>query len=153
MDFKDLKKKVDTALRDVLNKSTFNDIGAMTAQQIKTRTRLGKGVEQSEGSFSALKPLSPATQNIRADKKKAGKLSPLTTPKKSNLTETGELLDAIKYESKDTEVRIYIEGSKNQKKAIDQVSQGRKFMNLSKTEVREIIKYLQKKIEDSFNKG
>lgn len=153
MDFKDLKKKVDTALREVLNKETFNEIGALTSEQIKTRTRLGKGVEQNEGPFKPLKPLSPATQNIRQAKKKSGKLSALTTPKRSNLTETGELLDSIKYESKDTEVRIYIEGSNNQKKAIDQVGQGRKFMNLSKTEIREVIKYLQKKIEDSFNKG
>lgn len=153
MDFKDLKKKVDTALREVLSKETFDDIGALTSEQIKTRTRLGKGVEQNEAGFTPLKPLSPATQNIRQAKKKAGKLSGLTTPKKSNLTETGELLDSIKYESKATEVRIYIEGSNNQKKAIDQVGQGRKFMNLSKTEIREVIKYLQKKIEDSFNKG
>jgi hypothetical protein len=153
LDFKDLKKKVDNALRDVLSKDTFNEIGKMTADQIKTRTRLGKGVPQSEGPFQQLKPLSSATIGIRTDKKKKGKLNPLTTPKKSNLTETGELLDSLKYQSSNTEVRIYIEGPENQKKANDQVAQGRKFMNLSKTEVREIIKYLQKKIEDSFNKG
>lgn len=153
MDFKDLKKKVDGALREVLSKDTFNDIGKMTSEQIKTRTRLGKGVPESEGSFQALKPLADSTVGIRKDKKKAGKLSALTTPNKSNLTETGELLDSLKYQSTNTEVRIYIEGQQNQKKANDQVAQGRKFMNLSKTEVREIIKYLQKKIEDSFNKG
>jgi len=153
LDFKDLKKKVDKALRDVLSKNTFDDIGKMTAEQIKTRTRLGKGVPASEGPFQPLKPLTPATVGIRTGKKRAGKLNALTTPKKSNLTETGELLDSLKYQSSNTEVRIYIEGQQNQKKANDQVAQGRKFMNLSKTEVREIIKYLQKKIEDSFNKG
>lgn len=153
MDFKDLKKKVDSALREVLSKDTFNEIGKLTSDQIKTRTRLGKGVPESEGAFQTLKPLADATINIRTDKKKKGKLSSLTTPKRSNLTETGELLDSLKYQSTNTEVRIYIEGPQNQKKANDQVAQGRKFMNLSKTEVREIIKYLQKKIEDSFNKG
>lgn len=153
MDFKDLQKKVEIALQAVLNKSTFDEIGKMTAQSIKTRTRLGKGVETTPGSLVPLKALAPSTKERRTSKKKAGKLSSQTTPAKSNLTDTGEMLDSLKYQSTDTEVRIYIDGSDNQKKAKDQAEQGRKFMNLSKSEVAEVVRFLQKKITDSFNKG
>jgi hypothetical protein len=153
LDFKDLKDKLDKALANVLNKETFDGIGKITSQSIKNRTRLGKGVSQSEGSLEQLKPLADSTKKIRTSKKKSGKLSSQTAPAKSNLTETGQMLDSIKYQSSATEVRIYIEGSDNQKKATDQANQGRKFMNLSKSEVNEVLRFLQNKIKDSFNKG
>lgn len=153
MDFKDLKDKLDKALLNVLNKETFDSIGKMTSLSIKNRTRLGKGVSQSEGSLEPLKPLKDSTKKTRTAKKASGKLSSQTAPAKSNLTETGKMLDSIKYQSSPTEVRIYIEGSDNQKKATDQAEQGRKFMNLSKSEVNEVLRFLQNKIKDSFNKG
>lgn len=153
LDFKDLKKQVDTALSAVLNKQTFNEIGKITADSIKNRTRLGKGVNQTEGKLEALIPLKETTKARRGAKKKAGKLSAQTTPARSNLTDTGEMLDSLKYESSATEVRIYIEGANNQKKAIDQANAGRKFMNLSKSEVNTVLRYLQKKIKDNLNKG
>lgn len=153
MDFKDLNKQIKDALKDVLNKSTFDEIGKITSESIKKRTRLGKGVDQSEGPLVPLKELKPSTKDRRTAKKKAGTLSNNTTPTKSNLTDTGAMLDSIKYESSATEVRIYIDGSENQKKANDQATQGRRFMNLSKTEVANVVRFLQKKFTDSFNKG
>lgn len=153
MDFKDLKKQVDSALRYTLNKQTFSEIGKMTADSIKNRTRLGKGVNQTEGKLETLLPLKESTKARRNIKKKTGKLSNQTTPARSNLTDTGELLDSLKYESSATEVRIYIEGANNQKKAIDQSKAGRKFMDLSKSEVNAVISYLQKKIKQNLNKG
>jgi hypothetical protein len=153
LDFKDLQKKLDAALKAALNKQTFDEIGKNTANQIKTRTRLGKGVNDTPGKQESLKPLSEATKKIRQSKKSAGKLSSQTAPTRSNLTETGEMLDSIKYESSATEVRIYIDGAENKKKATDQSNQGRKFMNLTKAEISELTRFIQKKIKDSFNKG
>lgn len=153
MDFKDLKKKIDGALKQIVNKDTFNEIGKTTSKSIQTRTRLGKGVDQSEGKFVQLKPLKESTKSIRKNKKAKGHLSNLTTPTKSNLTDTGEMLESLKWQSTDTEVRIYIDGPENEKKAKDQVAQGRKFMNLSKSEVAQIVSYINKKIKDSFNNG
>lgn len=153
MDFKDLKKKLEDAVLAIADRETFNAIGKMSAESIRTRTRLGKGVDEMGGKLENLKALKTSTKDIRSFKKASGKLSNQTQPARSNLTETGELLDSIKYESTATEVRIYIDGVDNQKKAQDQVAQGRKFMSLSKTEVNAVIKYISNRIRDSFNKG
>lgn len=150
MDFKDLKMKLDGTLKEVLNKETFSEIGKTVSAQVKTRTRLGKGVDENNASQKNLKPLQDGTKLRRKAKKQLGKLSSETTPAKSNLTDTGEMLNSLKYETSATEVRIYIDGENNQKKARDQVKQGRKFMKLSKAEVNTVISIISKKIKDTF---
>jgi hypothetical protein len=147
LDLKDFAKKIDDLLRNALDKGTFNEIGKKTADNIKTRTKLGKGLEDNNKNTKSLKPLSEGYKKKRKGLKKQGKLAVDTTPAKSNLTQTGDMLNSIKYEASNNEVRIYIEGSSNNKKATDQEQQGRKFMRLSKAEIKDVVDIIEKELE------
>jgi len=113
-------RKVEIALQKKLRNSTeiyrdkrfLNNLAKETAEQIKRRTQLGKGVSDS-GKNQKLKGLSesykkqrrgelafftnsngkvvPITSNVRKPK-----LDKNTTPNRSNLTATGQLLNALR---------------------------------------------------------
>jgi phage gpG-like protein len=92
-----IRTKIEKGLRQATSPTEMLSLGKVAADQIKKRTRLGKGVDDSK-RLSPLAPLSTkpkSTVDQRKRKKEKGNLSPLTTPKKSNLTETGQLLDSI----------------------------------------------------------
>lgn len=105
---------------------------------IMRRTRLGKDL-----SGNKLKPLS--TGYIKERKRLADQLSTLTTPKKSNLTASGQLLSSIQgnrqgtkivFRFKDQRTKTAFGGSKitNSEVAGYVRKQGRPFFGLTKTE-------------------
>lgn len=67
-------------------------LGDLMARQVRTRTRLGYGATQN-GSQRKLDRLSERYKEYREDH--AEELSGATTPGRSNLTATGQMLDAI----------------------------------------------------------
>jgi hypothetical protein len=82
---KDLKEKY------TINQSEMEKIAEDMANKIKVRTRLGYDVDRSK-----LPPIkSEKYKKKRANYKKKGKLSDQTTPGRSNLTFTGQLLDSL----------------------------------------------------------
>lgn len=85
---KNLKKIMDELLRQA--EESLNDLGNEAAQLIKKRTRLGYGVSEVGGTKEKLEPLSEPYK-----KQRKGKISGPTTPAKSNLTYSGELLDDL----------------------------------------------------------
>ncbi len=96
-----LKKIQYQLLRDTAFK---RKIALMTADQIRKRTRLGKGVDES-GKQTRLKVLSDKYIDVR--KKYRKNLTNLTTPNKSNLSATGQMLDAITGEPTPKGFRIF----------------------------------------------
>jgi hypothetical protein len=105
-----LRIKVEKSFREATSQQTMQKLGDEAATQIKKRTRLGSGVEES-GQSSKLAPLAKSTKDARAGriaffKNKDGvtipykpdsppKLHEQTKPSKSNLTFTGQMLDSI----------------------------------------------------------
>lgn len=152
-DLEAFKKKIDQALKKLTSNQNLTPIAKDTEEIIRRRTRLGKGVDQSGGPNVALKALATSTKASRKRKQKRGLLSEKTSPNKSNLTETAQLLDSLKgrainqlIEVKPTGAR---KGSKlsNSKVAAYQDSAGRKFLNLSKQDIKQLTAVMQ----DSFN--
>jgi hypothetical protein len=155
---KNVKKAITSEIRkrvaDALSNST---IAEDTADQIRKRTRLGKGVDDS-GKQGSLKPLGafarPENKDKYIDKRKkarlAGELSELTTPKKSNLTYSGQLLDAIKGRVKGFQIIIEILGNRQDGMSNDQlreyVEEKRPFFKLSNPEKKALIRALKKMI-------
>lgn len=82
----------DEALRPMQMKA----LGQYAADLIRLRTRLGYGVTDTGAKRQRLKKLSPITVAFRKQARKMGELSDQTTPGKSNLTYSGQLLDSIK---------------------------------------------------------
>lgn len=97
---KELKKLINDELRKLRGKLTQPEIikkmGDESIDIIFKRTRAGYGVDKPRGSIEKLAPLAKST--IEARKKKS--LSSKTSPGKSNLTETGSMLDNLRLDIK-----------------------------------------------------
>ena len=113
MTFDDLKLKFSKIAHSVIanNRYMFEQIGKMSALQIAKRTRLGYGV--SDGKKEKLAPLKPST--VKARKRK--RLHSETSTKKSNLTETGQMIDSITYKFSSGKASVTFTNPKAKQKA------------------------------------
>ncbi len=84
-------KKIQKALDELIGPKTLKTIGNFEAGLIKKRSRLGYGVPKDLGPKQKFADLATSTVKARKKKKLAGE----TTAKKSNLTETGQLLNDL----------------------------------------------------------
>ena len=112
---KDLSKFIDSKSKKLfseLKKDTnLKGIAILITERIRTRTRLGFGVFKNYKARQKLAPLAPSTLASRKNKKN---LSGMTTRKKSNLTETGKMLDKLIYRIKSGVIRIFINDGKRE---------------------------------------
>ena len=159
---KNIIKKYDTQLNEVVRiaktPAFLNPIAVIAADLMRKRTRLGYGVDRDGAERTRLKALSQSYIDYRAGKvyfykqKKSGKLSKvtknvrkpvlheLTRANKSNLTFTGQLLDAIKGRSYTGGIIIYLNNKRRGETITNaeikdyQEKQGRSFFYLSRTE-------------------
>lgn len=153
MNFKDLENKLSRLIDSVGDAATMDKVGKTLAKTVKTRTRRGFGVKNTGGSSKKLNKLSNPYKKQRKGLKRKGILSAETTPAKSNLTKTGQLLDSVKGDGKKGEARIYIDGQQNVKKAQDQAQAGREFMNLNKAEIKDAIDILEQDLNSDIKKN
>lgn len=167
MNWEQFKKYIDKTLENISSndKQMYDMIGKEVSEQIKKRTRLGYGADKLNAQQTKLAKLSESYVQFRKGKlafatnKDTGNVYPYTplskptlsadtSPTKSNLTLTGDMLDDITYESKKDSVNITFrskesmekaawahEGSKNRPK--------RQFMNISSSEYNKISKLLK----------
>ena len=126
---------------------------------IRMRTRLGAGVK---GNLKSL-----AESTIKARERYASNLSSETSPSESNLTATGQLLDAIVGEIKESGKIIFTVNRKKRKKELsgksskltnEQVRQyveegGREFLALSDEERKEAIALASEIIKGKFKQA
>lgn len=153
-DFEDkLAKQLEQTLKDILSEKNLEKIAQDIVDQIVLRTKLGKGVSQAEGPEKPLEKLSTSYKKQRKSLQSKGKLHETTTPTRSNLTQTGEMLDSIRYKINGEEITIYIEGEFNNKKANWQVDQKRSFLNISSVQKKRLINLINTQIQAAFKKN
>lgn len=99
-------RKVKRANRKLSSNQELSKIGNQTIEQIQLRTRLGKGVEESNGRESRLEPLAPSTKRQR---KRKG----IARPNRSYLTETGQMLDSIRQRIMAGTIKIFFTGTRD----------------------------------------
>lgn len=141
-----VNRSFDRAITSGLAKSIANDMAA----QIVKRTRLGKGVNKS-GKLVKLKALKKNSKYIKRRRK--GPIDSTTSPKKSNLTFTGQLLRAIKGSSSGRKIIIILSNNRNDgilnSDIVEwQEKQGRRFFDLSKSEANKFTRIIRQKILD-----
>lgn len=99
IDFKkaisNITKELEASIKRTTDRNSMQKYAKFLAGEIKLRTRLGYGVEENEGEKKRLAPLAKSTKTQRQARKDKGRLSNSTDPNKSNLTQTGQLLDAL----------------------------------------------------------
>lgn len=155
-----MAKAFSEAMIEIRKPETMMRFGAKAADMIKLRTRLGSGVGKPGDEKGKLKKLKPNTVEERKRLQDKGKLSDLTTPGKSNLTRTGQLLDSMKaHDPEGGTVLVGPTGSrKDSKLTNEQVGAfvtfaGRAFNNLSKIEIKRMNDALRKEIKAIFRKS
>ncbi len=182
--FDKIKKKVVSNVKMCMKTSDIEPLGKFAKEMIQRRTRLGYGVSNNGNERERLKPLSldyiqhrentvnrvgksgkqlksrkikGANQgfsnflsSVNSDKLNTG----LTTPRKSNLTMTGQMLDAIEYIIRPMKIILLIGNTKrndsdltNKEVAIYATKQGRPFFNFSKSEIRQMTREASKIIK------
>jgi hypothetical protein len=148
MKIKDLQIKLKNLLPETINKAMYEELGATAAVVIKERTRKGQGVATPQGNLEKLKALSPKYIKRR---QKMRNLSSETTPSKSNLTKTGDMLDNIKSKATSSQATVFIAGKKNND-AAKYGEKDRPFMNLSKSEYNKLVNFIKEKIKTGIKK-
>lgn len=140
--FKEIESLIDRAVNNVIqSKSGFlSSLAEKIANQIRKRTRLGFGVKERGGKQEKLAPLADSTKKGRQYAKKKGELNSQTTPNRSNLTRTGELLDSIVGTFKDGVIKIWFNekrasGKISNPEVASVVSKARPFFELTKPEL------------------
>lgn len=152
MTFKDLEIKIAALIDGIVKKSTMDDVANMAKDMVVERTSKGFGVKVKEGPKERLKGLSESYKKQRRRLKKQGKLATETTPNKSNLTKSRQMLDSVAAKASTGQATVYLNNDKAGKKAEYQASEGREFMNLSKSEVNKIKKFIEEKIISDIKK-
>lgn len=153
MTLKQLQNKLSAIIKDSITTDLMREIVNTSAENVKTRTRRGFGVKKEGDRAEKLKGISESYKKQRRRLKKQGKLSSDTSPAKSNLTRSGEMVNNVKGKvESSTKGTILIDGDKNRNKAKYQAEEGRTFMNLSKAEIKDIEKVIEQHIKNDITK-
>ena len=146
-DIKELMKTLEKAKEELLD--TIQDVGDEAANLIRKRTRLGYGVAEKGASKHKL----TALNEKYARRRKHLINTSLTTPKRSNLTQTGEMLDSLTAVKKsDDTVEITFSSEEAMDKATWNTDKGRPFNNLSRSEIRQLKQSIQTKLDKILKK-
>jgi hypothetical protein len=136
----DFVARLNKQIEATTGPAEMRKIGGFLIQKIAVRTRLGNGVMDHLAEKSKLKPLSPKYIEFR---KSYGQLYNMTTPKRSNLTLTGSMIDSLRIKAiGKNSIRIGPTGTdrngvSNSSKAYWQEKAGRVFLRLSRQEVKQ----------------
>jgi len=142
---------------DTVTNKKMKALGEFALELIVKRTRLGYGVRKNNAKRRRLRQLSPGYVKFRRDNRRD--LDKTTTPKKSNLTLTGQMLRSMKV----TRVRKasvliaptkrrggkYGRGLTNAKVAEYQAKQGRPFNFLTDLEAKKVRRYYERTLRKS----
>lgn len=152
-DLTKFKERIIESLEQLTSTKELGPIATDTAEIIRRRTRLGSGVESTGAAKSPLAKLKQSTIAARTRKKKQGKLSDKTSPKKSNLTDTSEMLESLQGRAINGLISVAPTGERN-KRVAGYAIQGsatrpkRKFLDLGKEDIKQV----QVKLQDRFIK-
>lgn len=162
----DISGKIKDRIKKSVEVSVDDEMATELADQIRKRTRLGFGVDEN-GKQTKLKPLAESYRlqrrgelafftdeygnKIPYEPETKPYLSPYTTPAKSNLTKTGELLDSIRGKAQNGIIFISLEGLRKDGYSNEEIgdfvqSQGRRFLDLTKGEKEELARKVKDKI-------
>ena len=156
-----IMKRISEAL---FTEDLVKGIGKKAANTIRERTRKGFGLNRKNGrELKKLAPLTETTVRLREEKS----LSSETSPGKSNLTESGDMLDDLTYRVEKTAAVVTFKSNEMADRAVHQERtdnkgfggqrlknkrKARHFMGLSRSEEKDLIEFANREIEKKLNK-
>lgn len=145
---KELTEALKKAKEEITSPANLQAIGDDLAEQIRVRTRLGNGIDANYGEPSKLKPLSEKYVEQRRDMS----LSDMTTAKKSNLTQTGQMLNEIIAKVVNSQIVITFKSQFSKDKARWNSEKSRPFLSISRVQVERLTNSLDKKMSELLKK-
>ncbi len=154
--FSQIQKRIESAFEEAKNPNTQKIIGDFVLNLIVKRTRLGFGVNKNFGEKQKFPKHSE--KYIRRRERFAG-LSSTTSPNKSNLTFTGQLLESTKViKAANGQIRISPTGSRSTERLTNLEladileSKGRIYNRISQLEYQQLIRFYRKTFGDLLRK-
>lgn len=132
-----------------INSKQMGIIARFVIDLIKERSRRGYGVRDNGDKEQKF----PKLSKEYIAKRKRSRLSPFTTPSKSNITRTGKMLASLRYTTKTGQALIRPTGERNDSNlsnaslaSIVQTKLNRPFMYLSDKQLRELRRFISANI-------
>ena len=149
-------EKLKKDLRDAitLNSAVFKlTIGKLARDLIYKRTKSGFGVDSISNTSANKRRLAPLSSSYVKQRGKRQSFGEFGSVRKSNLTLTGQMLDAISYEAKARGVRVYIDTSTREdgKHTNAEVAEfvqdaGRPFFILTQDELTVVVRAIEREL-------
>jgi hypothetical protein len=154
--YNDISKIIESKIKKLVNKQLMEFIGERVKDIIRKRTKIGYGITSESKTRSVSKKLKPLSSAYVKYRKKVGVKGEYGSPERSNLTNTGQMLDAIKVTAQQAKVLVEIaettrdEGNITNKEVAKYVSKDRLFFGLTKQEyqllVRDVQEYIKRRL-------
>lgn len=143
-------KSLKAIVKKAESQGLLTNLAAFAIQLIVRRTREGRGVKRPGAATYRLKPLSASYIAFRRKNRSA--LSPFTSPGKSNLTFTGQLLNSLTLKKGSRVLTITPSGIRNDGKTnaavARYVSRVRPFLALSGDEQKKLAQNFRRAFDD-----
>ena len=159
-DLKKIIKRIEKTLGVAVTKKQMQDLGEFARDLIVKRTRLGYGVPDELKEKARLAALAPSYIKQR----KQMNLASTTRPGRSNLTQTGQMLESLKVIVKNGAALITPHGTRDDGKtnlevatynAIGDLSRNRPprvFNQISRSEYNQIMRFYRRSFTDLLKK-
>lgn len=160
-----LNKKVDDARRAFFNKRNMDIFGKQARDIIYKRTKSGKGVASDTAERTSVKSLAALrSADYIAKRRRFGVPGRFGAPDRSNLTYSGQMLEALKWVTGNNFFKVFVDdnkrkrfplspGTETNKKIAEYVSeQGRPFLNMAVDELRIVTVEIQKMFTEEARK-
>ena len=128
----------------IRSREFLTEVAELARTIVVKRTRLGYGASEGINDKFPLKPLSPGYVKHRKNRRPTGP----STPTKSNLTYTGDMLNAVEYKIQQLKITIGIFDPQEAEKAFWNLLNDREFLALTLAEKKQIANFIRKKIAD-----
>jgi hypothetical protein len=144
-----LKLDLTFLVKKAITQKFMLELAEELKERIRKRTRLGYGVSALGANQNPLEKLADSTIRKRKNLNRRGKLSGDTKPNKSNLTESGQLLDSLEVRANGTTVEIFVSGTRNQ--TIFSYNVGtRPFLNPTRQDLKALANLIETEIRKQF---
>lgn len=150
-------KNLRRGVGDTFTKRQMQAYGELAIEAIVKRTRQGFGVNRTGGKSRRLKPLSESY--IEQRKRKRSQLDSTTSPRRSNLTFTGQLLRSMRVKKVTNRKVVWGPNKRRRRGGLTNerlgeivAEQGRPFNFLAKTDIARLVKVVDKYLQRQMKK-
>lgn len=141
----EVMEEVKKILEKLKSPESLKELGTKVIDMVRNRTRLGYGCSK-DGKKEKLDALSDPYVKQRRNRKKKGTLSSLTSPAKSNLTLTGDMLKNMDYKVDKEQLVIEFSDEFSTNKATWNTDKERPFMNLTEQETKRVTELIKDEV-------